>query len=154
MIKLPSTISFAKLRASVAQVGNDTDPFSFTQSFNPSTPFGGAQVYGETDRLANLGLKPEISTAYEIGADIRLFKNRVGLDVTYYESRTKNQILNIPLSLTSGYNTRSINAGEIQNRGIEAMLTLVPIQEKNFKWTTNINFSANRSKVFGTDRRH
>lgn len=147
MWRLPSTISFAKLRASVAQVGNDTDPFTFTQSVNPSTPFGGAQVYGETDRLANLSLKPEISTAYEVGADIRLFNNRIGLDLTFYESRTKNQILNIPLSLTSGYNSRAINAGEIQNRGIEAMLNVVAIQKTNFKWTTNINFSTNRSKV-------
>lgn len=147
ILKLPSVISFAKLRASVAQVGNDTDPFTFTQSFNPGNPFGGAQVYGETDRLANLSLKPEISTAYEVGADIRLFKNRVGLDLTFYDSRTTNQILNIPLSLTSGYNSRAINAGEIRNRGIEIMLNVVPIQKNNFKWNTNINFSSNRSKV-------
>ncbi|HZF63117.1 MAG TPA: SusC/RagA family TonB-linked outer membrane protein [Chitinophagaceae bacterium] len=147
MMQMPSYISFAKLRASVAQVGNDTDPFSFTQAYNPSNPFGGAQVYGETDRLANLSLKPEISTAYEIGTDIRFLKNRLGIDLTFYESRTTNQILNIPLSITSGYNSRSINAGEIRNRGVEAMLTIVPVQTKDFKWSTNLNFSSNRSKV-------
>ncbi len=147
IFKLPSSISFAKMRVNVAQVGNDTDPFTFTQAYNPSTPFGGAQVYGETDRLANLSLKPEISTAYEIGADVRFFKNRLGIDVTYYESRTKNQILNIPLSITSGYNSRSINAGEIKNNGVEVMLNVVPVDKSNFKWNANINFSANRSKV-------
>lgn len=147
MTTLPAFISFLKVRGSVAQVGNDTDPFTFTQAYNPSTPFGGAQVYGETDRLANLSLKPEISTAFEIGADIRFLKNRIGLDITFYQSRTKNQILNIPLSITSGYNSRSINAGEIRNRGIEIMLNAVPVQTKNLKWTSNINFSANRSKV-------
>ncbi len=147
MVALPKWFSFAKLRASVAQVGNDTDPFTFTQAYNPSTPFGGAQVYGETDRLANLSLKPEISTAFEVGTDVRFFRNRIGLDLTFYQSNTKNQILNIPLSLTSGYNSRSINAGLIKNWGVEAMLTLVPVEKKNFKWTTNVNFSYNRSKV-------
>jgi TonB-linked SusC/RagA family outer membrane protein len=147
MVKLPSAISFAKLRGSFAQVGNDTDPFTFTQSFNPSTPYGAAQIYGETDRLANLNLKPEISSAYEVGADIRFLKNRIGLDVTYYTSLTKNQILNIPLSLTSGYNSRSINAGKIKNWGWEAMLNLQIVKNKNFTWNTDFNFSANRSEV-------
>ncbi len=147
MLSLPEYISFAKLRASYAQVGNDTDPFTFTQAYNPSNPFGGTQVYGETDRLANLSLKPEISTALEFGADIRFFKNRIGVDVTFYESRTRNQILNIPLSLTSGFSSRSINAGEIRNKGFEAMLNIIPVQGNHFRWTTDINFSANRSRV-------
>lgn len=146
--KLPSSISFAKLRASVAQVGNDTDPFTFTQAFNPGTAFGTAQIYGETDRLANLSLKPEISTAFEIGAEIKFLKNRIGLDLTYYNSSTKNQIINIPLSNTTGYSSRAINAGLIKNYGFEAMLNIVPvITKKGFKWTTDINFSTNRSKV-------
>ncbi|MEO5996642.1 MAG: SusC/RagA family TonB-linked outer membrane protein [Chitinophagaceae bacterium] len=147
MVKLPDFMSFAKVRASYAQVGNDTDPFTFTQAYNPSNPFGGAQVYGETDRLSNLSLKPEISTALEFGADIRFWNNRVGLDVTFYESRTRNQILGIPLSITSGYNSRAINAGEIKNYGFEAMLNLIPVQSTNFKWSMDINFSTNRSKV-------
>lgn len=147
MVKLPKAISFAKVRGSFAQVGNDTDPFTFTQSFNPSTPYGSSQVYGETDRLTNLNLKPEISSAWEMGADVRFLNNRIGVDVTYYTSMTKNQILNIPLSLTSGYNSRSINAGKIKNWGWEAMLNFQTIKNKNFTWTTDINFSANRSEV-------
>lgn len=147
MITMPSFISFAKVRGSFSQVGNDTDPFTFTQSYNPSDPFGSAQVYGETDRLANLNLKPEISNAWELGADLRLFKNRMGIDFTYYTSNTINQILPLPLSLTSGYNTRVINAGKIKNWGYEAMLNFKTIQKKNFTWTTDINFSANRSEV-------
>lgn len=149
MVQLPSVISFAKLRGSVAQVGNDTDPFTFTQAYNPSTAFGTAQIYGETDRLANLSLKPEISTAFEIGTEVKMFKNRVGLDLTFYQSNTKNQIINIPLSQTSGYNSRSINAGLIRNYGFEAMLNLVPVISKRnrFRWSVDINFSTNRSKV-------
>jgi TonB-linked SusC/RagA family outer membrane protein len=149
MVKLPEIINFAKVRGSVAQVGNDTDPFTFTQAYNPSTAFGTAQIYGETDRLANLSLKPEISTAFEIGTEIKLLNNRVGLDLTFYQSNTKNQIINIPLSQTSGYSTRSINAGLIKNYGFEAMLNLVPVvgKKNGLRWTVDLNFSANRSKV-------
>lgn len=149
MFQLPSMINFAKVRGSVAQVGNDTDPFTFTQAYNPSTAFGSAQIYGETDRLANLSLKPEISTAFEIGTEVKMFNNRVGLDFTFYQSNTKNQIINIPLSQTSGYNSRSINAGLIRNYGFEAMLNLVPVISKRngFRWSVDINFSTNRSKV-------
>ncbi|AYB29699.1 SusC/RagA family TonB-linked outer membrane protein [Chryseolinea soli] len=148
MVQLPEAISFAKVRASIAQVGNDTDPFTFTQSYNPSDPYGSSQVYGENDRLANFSLKPEISTAYEGGLDLRFFGNRLGVDVTMYESRTRNQILNIPLSITTGYNSRSINAGEIKNHGIEIMLTTVPIQTTwGLRWNFDVNFSKNRSEV-------
>lgn len=147
MIKLPSVISFAKLRGSFAQVGNDTDPFAFTQTFNRSDPFGASQVYGETSRLSNLNLKPEISSAFEFGTDIRFWQNRIGLDLTYYQSNTKNQILNIPLSNTSGYETRVINAGSIRNNGFEAMLNVTPIKKKSFSWDAYVNFSVNRSKV-------
>lgn len=83
MFEGPEFLSFAKIRGSVAQVGNDTDAYTFTQSFNPSDPFGTSQIYGETDRLANFSLKPEISTSFEGGVDLRFFGNRVGLDVTY-----------------------------------------------------------------------
>ncbi|WP_207632726.1 SusC/RagA family TonB-linked outer membrane protein [Foetidibacter luteolus] len=147
MVRLPNAISFAKVRASFAQVGNDTDPFAFTQTFNRSDPFGSSQIYGETSRLANLRLKPEISSAYEFGADLRFLNNRLGIDVTYYRSSTKNQILNIPLSNTSGYDSRVINAGLIRNYGVEVMLNYTPVKTKNFSWDGYINFSANRSKV-------
>jgi TonB-linked SusC/RagA family outer membrane protein len=148
MVQLPEIFSFAKVRGSVAQVGNDTDAFTFTQAYNPSDPFGSAQVYGETDRLANFSLKPEISTAYEAGLDVRFFGGRLGLDLTYYNSITRNQILNIPLSLTSGYNSLSINAGEIRNYGYEAVLNTIPVKmENSFQWNLDVNFSANRSKV-------
>jgi TonB-linked SusC/RagA family outer membrane protein len=147
MITMPSFINFSKFRASFAQVGNDTDPFTFTQSFNPSVPFGNFQIYGETDRLANLNLKPEISSSFEAGMEWKFFDNRLGLDFTYYSSNTRNQILNIPLSVTSGYGSRSINAGKIRNWGYEVMLNIQAIRKKDFRWTTDINFSSNRSKV-------
>lgn len=147
LIKLPKVISFAKVRASFAQVGNDTDPFAYTQNFIRSEPFGAPQIYSETNRLSNLKLKPEISSAVEFGTDVRFLKNRIGLDVTYYQSKTVNQILNIPLSITSGYDSRVINAGSIKNWGMEAILNINGIKTTKFTWNTDINFSTNRSKV-------
>lgn len=147
MFTLPSAIDLFKVRGSLAQVGNDTGPFTFTQSFGRSDPFGSAQIYGEASTLANLSLKPEISSAYEVGTELRLLKNRIGIDLTYYTSRTKNQILAIPLTNTSGYSNKYINAGLIKNYGAEVMLTGTIIRNKNFDVEAFVNFSANRSKV-------
>lgn len=148
MLTLPQAVSFLKARINYASVGNDTDPFTFTQSYNPSDPFGSSQVYGETDRLANFSLKPEISNSFEGGVELKLFKRRVGLDISYYLTNTRNQILNIPLSITSGYNSRAINAGLIRNQGVEVTLNLVPVEKTNgIRWGIDFNFSANRSKV-------
>jgi TonB-linked SusC/RagA family outer membrane protein len=148
MVQLPGAISFAKLRTSFAQVGNDTDALTFTQSFVPNIPYGSTQVYNETDRLANFSLKPEISNSFEIGMDLMFFRKRIGLDLTYYRTLTENQIINIPLSITSGYNSRSINAGEIKNYGVEVMLNTVPLLLKNgLQWNLDVNWSMNRSRV-------
>ncbi|RYY55902.1 MAG: SusC/RagA family TonB-linked outer membrane protein [Chitinophagaceae bacterium] len=147
MVTLPEAISFLKVRGSFAQVGNDTDPFAFTQTYSRNDPFGSLQIYSETNRLANLNLKPEISSAIEFGADIRFLKNRIGVDVTYYQSRTKNQILQLPLEITSGYDYRLINAGLIRNNGVEVMLTGSIIRKPSFTWDAYVNFSAARSSV-------
>lgn len=148
MFTAPDFLSLLKIRLGAAQVGNDTDPFTFTQAYNPSEPFGSSPVFGETDRIANFNLKPEISTSYEAGLDARFFDSRIGLDVTYYHTLTKNQILNIPLTLTSGYNSRVINAGLIKNYGIEVMLNTIPVRlENGFQWNLDVNFSRNRSEV-------
>ncbi len=148
MFVLPQPISFLKARVNYASVGNDTDAFTFTQSYKPGDPFGNSQVYGETDRLANFNLKPEISSSFEGGFELKMFKRRVGLDVSYYLTNTRNQILNIPLSITSGFNSRAINAGLIRNSGVEVALNLVPVDQPNgLRWGVDFNFSSNRSKV-------
>jgi TonB-linked SusC/RagA family outer membrane protein len=148
MVEMPGFISFAKARVAISQIGNDTDAFTFSQSFNPSDPFGSTQVYGETERLANYSLKPEISTSYETGVDVRFLDGRIGLDVTYYHTVTKNQIIDIPISMATGYAKRGVNAGEVKNYGIEIMLNTTPVRLDNgFQWNLDLNFSANRSRV-------
>jgi len=142
-----SPLSFLKVRASVAQIGNDTDPFRLFNVYNAVTPVKGTPSYTESSQLANATLKPEISTAYEVGADVRFFNNRLGLDATYYFTSSENQILPQELSITSGYSSRVINAGLIENRGVELSLNIVPVKTRSFTWDANFNFSANRSEV-------
>ena len=143
LFTLPQAVSFAKVRASWAQVGNDTRPYQtaryydrvFSNSFtNPSTLF-------------NADLKPEITASYEFGLDLRLFKNRLGLDVAYYNNNSRNQILAIPLDPVSGYSNALINAGRINSKGIEVNLHGQPISTQNFTWKTTVIWSRNRSYV-------
>lgn len=142
-----SALSFAKVRFGVAQVGNDTDPYQLATIYNAQTPVQGSPSYSESGVLVNPALKPEISTSVETGFDVRFFQNRVGLDFTYYNTQSKNQILPIPLSGTSGYSARIINAGLIQNQGVELTLNLTPVRTRNFSWDIALNFSRNRSEV-------
>lgn len=146
---LPGFISFAKLRAGIAQVGNDTEPYQFSQPFNPSTPWGTTPTFGEVAQIPNLNLKPEISASQEYGIDLRFLNNRIGLDVTYYRNDSRNQIIFVPLSNTTGYGTVVQNAGLIRNQGWEVMLNLVPVQSANngFRWNIDVNWSRNRSEV-------
>ncbi|MDP5169098.1 MAG: SusC/RagA family TonB-linked outer membrane protein [Bacteroidia bacterium] len=148
LMTVPEWVSFAKFRTGLALVGNDTDPYQLTQVYNAGTPFGSDRVYSESSGLVNPELKPEISTSFEIGADLRFFKGRVGLDLTYYNIQSRNQIIGIPLTNTTGYSQKLINAGEVRNYGYEAMLNVVPVKMNNgFTWDVNFNFSANRSEV-------
>ncbi|MDN5213727.1 SusC/RagA family TonB-linked outer membrane protein [Fulvivirgaceae bacterium BMA12] len=148
MVDLPPVFSFAKLRAGWAIVGNDTDPYALINTFKFEEPFGNVQQVSASETLKNSNLKPEESNSIEVGADIRLFKGRLGLDVTYYKANTKNQILTLPVSITSGYKSRIINAGEIENQGLEIMLNGQIVQSPSgFSWTSSFNFTRNRGKV-------
>ncbi len=140
-------LSFAKFRLGFAQVGNDTDPYQLIAVYNAQTAAQGLPAYSESSVLVNPDLKPEISTSIETGLDLRFFGNRVGLDVTYYHTSSRNQLLPLELSITTGYARRFINAGLIRNYGLEAMLSLKPVKSRHFNWDINFNFSTNRSKV-------
>ncbi len=148
MVNLPRFVSFAKARVGIAQVGNDTDPYRLQSVFNAQTPVLGSPAYSEDNVIPNQNLKPEISTSFETGIDLRFANNRIGLDFTYYRTASENQIVPIPLSNTTGYSARIINAGLIVNQGIEVMLNVVPVQLQNgFRWSVDVNFSRNRSEV-------
>lgn len=140
-------LSFAKLRVGYAGVGNDTDPYQLISTYSAQTPAQGLPTSSESAVIQNANLKPEQSRSIEAGFDVRFLRDRIGLDVTFYRTRSKNQILNVPLSTTTGYTAQVINAGLIENKGVEMMMNLIPVKSNNFEWTMNVNFSANRSKV-------
>jgi len=141
-------ISFGKLRLSFAQVGNDTDPYLLENSWNFGEPFGSSLSADESSVLANSDLKPEIVSSFEIGTNLRFFDDRVGLDLTYYNNISKNQIIGIPIPRTTGYSNVFINAGQISSNGFEASLWAVPVKLDNgFEWDFGVNFSFDRSYV-------
>lgn len=146
MFKFPQA-TFLKLRGGWAVVGNDTDPYALRNTFSFNEPFGNFQRVSASEILRNENLKPEEAGSIEIGADVRFFNNRLGLDVTYYDATVKNQILTLPVANSSGFRSRIINAGEIQNKGIEVVLNATPIRTENFNWNTTMNFTRARGEV-------
>lgn len=144
---LPKSISFLQLRASVAQVGNDTDPYRTSSTFVAQTPFGGQPTFSEQAVLAQPNLLPEQTNSLEFGADLRFLDDRITLDLTYYQQQTKNQILSLPTPVSTGYRERIINGGQVSAKGFEAALGLTPIYRNKFRWDARLNFSTNRATI-------
>ncbi|HEX5169480.1 MAG TPA: SusC/RagA family TonB-linked outer membrane protein [Cyclobacteriaceae bacterium] len=142
-------LSYAKLRASWAEVGNDAPPYSLQQVFDPKGLYNGSvPKFAESKSIANSELKPESTTGIELGGEFKFLRGRVGLDVTYYDQSTKNQILAVDISRSSGYTSLTLNAGEITNKGIEITLngTILKLP-MGLTWDVGVNFSRNRNKV-------
>lgn len=147
---MPDWFTYAKVRASFAQVGNDLDPYQLYNLYKTSVDGYTSAVMGETSGNVynNWDLENELITSWEVGAEVRFLNNRLGLDVAWYKSNAKNQLLNIPLNRFSGYGSVRVNAGNIQNQGVEIMLNATPVQtESGFTWDMNLNFSRNRNKI-------
>ncbi|MCH6201391.1 SusC/RagA family TonB-linked outer membrane protein [Aquiflexum sp. LQ15W] len=148
MIQMPRNVSLVKVRAAYAEVGNDTSPYSLTNVFNNQIAWGSDQAKTESSVLSNADLRPERTASTEFGFDLRFFEGRLGLDVTYYDNVTRDQIIPITLDIATGYNSRIINAGKIQNRGIEIVALANPIKRQNgFRWDVIANFTSNRGRV-------
>ncbi|SFR58307.1 SusC/RagA family TonB-linked outer membrane protein [Maribacter stanieri] len=147
VVELPKTISFAKLRASWAQVGNDTNPYQTTGAFVAQTPFNGQPTFSNSNTIANANLQPESTSSFEVGADVRLFGDQLRFDVSYYNALTKDQIISLPIGISSGYNQQVVNGGEVRSKGVEIILGISPVISQNLKWNSTLNFSTNRSTV-------
>jgi TonB-linked SusC/RagA family outer membrane protein len=147
MVKLPKSFSFLKVRGGYAQVGNDTDPYQTSGSFLPQVPFNGQPTFSGQSTIANGNLLPERTGSYEIGTDVRFFKDRLSFDVTYYNSLTKNQILSLPVAASSGYTQQIVNGGAVRSQGWEVFASVSPIKKINFSWQTGFNFTRNVSTI-------
>ena len=146
--------SYGKLRANYAELGNSAPALSLYDVYNKPTPFGTATLFSVPATKNNASLVPERTKSYEIGLEMNFLKNRIGLDVTYYNANSINQILPVAVSTATGYNNEFINAGSILNKGWEVSLNLTPLKIRNFQWDMRINWSTNSNKVlhlFGPD---
>ncbi|MEX0660197.1 MAG: SusC/RagA family TonB-linked outer membrane protein [Balneolaceae bacterium] len=139
-------LALGKLRLSYAQAGSDLSPYQTTPSFVVGTEYGSISTLRLPATLSNPNIKPSFSTSYEAGFDLNFF-SRLGVEFTWYQQKNENQIINLDVSGTSGYGGATINAGLIENKGIEVSLNGTPIQMQNFSWDASFNFNRNRSEV-------
>jgi outer membrane receptor protein involved in Fe transport len=149
-LDLPS-LSYAKLRASWAQTGNDANPFQLNPTFELGGSLGGSfsgQNYASVaDELPNVDLEPEITSSVEVGTDLRFFDERLQLEATYYTQTTENQVVNIPISSPSGFSSRVVNVGEVQNSGFEGRIQGTVLETESLQWDLSFNAAANDSEV-------
>lgn len=146
MFTLPKSISLLKIRSGISEVGKDTDPYAIAETLIRDT-WGANTQYGVQGYLPNVNLKPEIAKSFESGLDISLFDNRLGAEFTYYKVSNINQILAAPVAPMSGYYSAVINAGNVQNKGIEIGLNANPVKTNNLNWELHLNFTKERSKL-------
>ncbi len=149
-LNLPAAISFAKFRASTAQVSGDTDPYQLDLSYsldaflyNNNLPL---QLIG-TSNIPNKKLKPLLSTDYEIGLEMDFLKNRFGFEASYYKRQIKDDIVRTGVSSATGYSTAVLNVGKLQNSGIEVLLRATPVKNNNFAWDVTATFTKNNNKI-------
>jgi TonB-linked SusC/RagA family outer membrane protein len=142
-----SRSNFVKLRASIASVRRDLEPYQTSTNFQTSQGWGGLTVAVHNNNYPNADIRPENVLSYELGIDSRLLDNRVEVDATFYKSITTDLIIPVTLNPSAGYDTKLMNVGKMTNRGVEVMLGLTPVRARDFNWKMTLNFSANRNKV-------
>lgn len=143
-------LSFGKLRASIAEVGNDTDPYMLDVYYNLNPlPFNGISYGGIASQVLPPGsLRPTRTRSYEFGTNIKFLDGRINFDATYYSSDSRDQINTVPAAVSSGYNRQIINAGVVSNRGVELLLSGSPLSNNSkLKWDLSFNFARNISEV-------
>lgn len=145
-LKDSSVLNFGKVRASYAEVGNDLGANQLLNQYGVVTPFG-SPTFAYNTTAKNPDLKPERTKSYELGINLQFFKNRFGVDFSWFRNDTQDQILALPVSSATGNSAKVQNVGNMRSKGFEVALNLVPFKSQNFKWETDINWSNPRSKV-------
>ena len=151
VLKDLSWLSYGKVRLNYASVGNDAPPLSVMDTYTKPTaislPSGSIPMFSVSDIKNNSDLKPERTKSVEAGLEMAFLKSRLGFDVTVYKTNTVDQITAVPITTATGYQKLFVNAGTVQNKGIEVSAFIVPVKTQDFSWTLNVNWSLNRSKV-------
>jgi hypothetical protein len=135
------------LRANYATVGNDAPPLSLSDVYDQPAPVGSYILFSLPNTKNNSNLKPEKTTSKEIGLEMSFLHNRIGFDVTYYHTNTIDQIFPVAVSTSTGYSSKYINAGNVENKGLELSVFGSPMSTPDFSWKINVNFTRNRNKV-------
>ena len=138
-----NAISFGKLRVNYAEVGNGPEFDKLLNTYDINTDIGTSVP----STANNPNLKPERTKSYEAGLEMRFVNNRLGFDVSYYKTNSIDQIVQVPISEATGSSRKLLNAGEIENKGIEVSLNATPVKNDNFSWMLNANYSKNKSEV-------
>jgi TonB-linked SusC/RagA family outer membrane protein len=147
-IKTVSWLTDGKLRMSLAQIGKDANPYSTSIVYvTNGAPINNTLLFTRSNASGVSNLKPEMTTAFEVGTDLNFLNNRLGLNFTWYKSTSKDLIMAIATDPGTGFSSITLNAGSIQNKGVELTLHGKPIVNKDFNWNVIVNFSANRNKV-------
>ena len=150
-LDLPTWITFGKLRGSVAQVGKDTNPHILGATYvSPGVfPLNGQVGFSRNSTFGDPALRPEQTTSIEFGTQLAFFNNRANLDVTYYKSNSKDQIIPVPISDATGFSSYITNAGEIENKGWEIVFGGTPIERGDFRWDVTANITTNKNEIKG-----
>ncbi len=147
-LKAPDWFSYGKLRASYAKIGKDASPYENNSYYSSSVITSSSQIaWTRGDARGDRLLKPERTTTIELGTELRFLNNRLGVDFTWYKLNSRDQIIPVSVSPTSGYTRVIINAGEIENRGIELVVNGTPIKTNNFSWNSTLNYTRNKNNV-------
>ena len=152
-------LSFGKLRLAYGKTGNDASVYLTGASYEQASvrgyygtgiasfPMNGTNAFQLSNTKGSSSLKPEMTSEFEIGLDLQFLKGRIGIDAAFYNRNTDDQIFTLPVDPATGYSYQVMNFGEIRNRGIELLLTTVPVKTKNFRWELDFNFAKNANKV-------
>lgn len=147
LLKNLTWLSYGKLRANYAEVGGDAPLYSVKNTYQYVSPFNGQPTSAAPVTNNNAHLLPEKNQSFELGAELSFLRNRIGLDVTYYQAKQVNQIMPVSVSTATGYSTYYVNGGSVQNKGVELSLNVVPVKTKDFSWSLTLNWSKNINKV-------
>jgi TonB-linked SusC/RagA family outer membrane protein len=159
MIEDRSVLSFGKLRVAYGKTGNDANPYLTLNRYIQAVangyyagsiadfPLNGVNSFLLSTTAGSLDLSPEMSTEFEVGADLRFLNNRIGLDFAYYNKLSSKQIFTLPIDPSTGFNNLVTNFGDVRNKGIELLLSTTPVKSEKFRWDVDFNFNINRSKV-------
>lgn len=143
----PSWLNFGKLRAGVSQVSSDLTPYQTGDVLGSSINFNGTPTFIQANTKMNPLLKPEIKDTWEVGLEASMFNNRFGFDVTYYNEKRTDLLVPVQHSWSTGYGYKWLNAGEMTNEGVEALVNIVPLRNQDFEWRVTWNFAKNNNKV-------